>query len=101
MSDDVLPEPTHLAAIVELTVEALASHLQLPPGAYIDFVHAPIDQPGRLVMRIRGAGWPVNVGSLIPRTTAIVSMSFDGEGRELSRKIDWRFPSHPVEGPPE
>ncbi len=85
--------PQRLAAILLATPEALQELLQLPQGAYIDSVYSPHDRPGTLELRIRGAGWPCNLGQSIPRTTAIVTLQRDAEGRELARVVDWGLPS--------
>jgi hypothetical protein len=90
------PERTdtqRLAAILLATPEALQELLQLPQGAYIDSVYSPHDRPGTLELRIRGAGWPCNLGQSIPRTTATVTLQRDAEGRELARVVDWGLPS--------
>lgn len=99
------PERTdtqRLAAILLATPEALQELLQLPEGAYIDSVYSPHDRPGTLELRIRGAGWPCELGQSIPRTTATVTLRRDDEGRELARVVDWGLPDrherHNVKG---
>ena len=82
-----------LAAILLATPEALQELLQLPEGAYIDSVYSPHDRPGTLELRIRGAGWPCELGQSIPRTTATVTLQRDDHGRELARVVDWGLPS--------
>jgi hypothetical protein len=85
---------THrLAAILLCTPEALQELLQLPDGAYIDSVYSPLDKPGTLELRIRGAGWPCELGQLIPRTTATVTRTLDAGGLETARTVDWGLPS--------
>jgi hypothetical protein len=86
---------TQLMAILLVTPEALTELLQLPLGAYIDGIQAPIDQPGALAIRIRGAGWAITPGQIIPRApNGIVTVTYDENGRVLSRLVDWRLPSH-------
>lgn len=92
MSIDHLTKKEVLAAILLATPEALQELLQLPEGAYIDSVYSPHDRPGTLELRIRGAGWPCNLGQSIPRTTATVTLQRDAEGRELARVVDWGLP---------
>lgn len=78
------------AAIVELTPEFLAQILQLPPGAYIDVLRMKDDQMGVLVMRLRGSGWPVVPGCLIPH--AAPTLTAEGP-QPWHYKVDWHLPS--------
>lgn len=88
------PEPGPLPermAMLRLTPEALAALLQLPEGSYIDAVEARADTPGMLHLRLRGAGFEVRPGELIPRApAATVRMLSDGENRWPV--IDWHLP---------
>jgi len=86
-------------AIFQVTPEVLAEMLQLPPGAYIDSVHAPHDKPGTLDLRIRGAGWPTRPGMVIMRTTGTITRHTAADGSELRHEIDWGTPP-PVSIPP-
>lgn len=53
--------------IFDASVEALAALLQLPEGAHIDAVMAPVDQPGVLRFRIRGIGPERELGDHLPQ----------------------------------
>lgn len=88
------PDPGPLPermAILRLTPEALAALLQLPQGSYIDAVAAHVEMPGMLHLRVRGAGYEVRPGEVIPRApAATVRMLSDGENRWPV--IDWHLP---------
>lgn len=85
--------PRHdLAALVQFTPEILGELLGLPPGCYFDYVQARLDQPGVLQARIRGAGWAVLPGMLIPYVWPQVTRQHDEGGRVVRLVIDWGFP---------
>ncbi len=75
-----------------MTPEALAGLLQLPAGAYIDHVETG-EELGVLRLRVRGAGWPVRPGSLIPAATSIIHETYDADGNVTLRRVVWSFPA--------
>lgn len=79
-------------AILQVSPEVLAELLQLPSGAHIDGVQAPVDRPGALELRIVGAGWPTEPGRLIPSTTAMITRMHGEDGAVKRLTIDWRLP---------
>ena len=84
------PADIGLAALVVVSPEILADLLQLPPGCYIDGAVAPYDKPGVLHLRVRGAGWPMKAGVLLPQVTATVTRRAGLGGP--NPVIDWSFP---------
>lgn len=89
--------PLPLAAILIVSHETLAALMQLPEGAYIDGVTAPLDRPGTLHLRVAGAGWPVKPGGFIPNVRgAIVTtkVTMVGDERIEQNVIDWELPHH-------
>ena len=88
----VAEPPQHeLAAIVELMPEVLAQLLQLPPGAYIDAVDAPIEREGLVRMRIRGAGWRVRDGERIPMASCTVTTALHADTQTRSHAMHWSW----------
>lgn len=83
-------ENAERVAILRVAPEILGELLKLPPGAYIDAVHAPHDQPGSLELRVRGAGWVTPLGNLIPKITGILRRYNAEDGTVLV--IDWGLP---------
>jgi hypothetical protein len=88
---DTKPKPER-CAIFEATHEAIAQLLQLPDGAYIDMVVAPVDAPGVLRFRIRGAGHPVELGQLSPTVRPTVTRLTSDDGTLECPVINWDFP---------
>lgn len=90
MSDEF---PERLAAILQVTPEAMSLLLNLPEGAYIDGSYAPLDTPGVMEFRIFGAGWPTSIGGTIRRTGGSIIHELHDDGSE-TRKVSWDFPNH-------
>lgn len=88
-------ERTNLAAILVVNFEWLRIMLQLPKGARIEAVQSPIEQPGIVLLRIRGAGWPCEEGEVIQRTSSHTTCTRLDDGRELAPVIDWGLPPAP------
>lgn len=84
-------ESKERGAVVMVSPEAFTQILQLPVGSYIDGIVSD-DAVGALRLRIRGAGWPVELGKPLQQATPVVRRSFDDQGRELRPQIDWGFP---------
>lgn len=76
-------------AILWIAPEVLCELLQLPPGAYIESVNVPHNQPGRFELKIRGAGWRTPLGCVIPYTTGIIRMQTTEKPVPV---IDWGLP---------
>lgn len=98
MTQDETTAPER-AAILRVSHEILAQFLQLPEGAYIDAVFAPYDAPGVIELRIRGAGWPITLGQIIPRASGIVHMTIDEDAPSKIVSIDWGLPKPPEPAP--
>lgn len=79
---DAPPKPPR-GLIFTATPEALAMLLQLPKGAYIDAVKAPVDEPGVLAFRVMGIGPEIELGQVMPRFQPECSL----DGKRLV--IDW------------
>lgn len=79
------------AVCFDITPLHLAALLRLPAHACIDSVWQEGDRPGVLRMRVRGIGWPVENGAVIPKVTPTVHVERDSQGRE-SMWIDWHCP---------
>jgi hypothetical protein len=75
------------AAILIATPEVLAELLHLPPGCQIDAAWTPLDQPGVLHLRVRGAGWPMKTGWRLGVSSGTISRGEDG-----SRVVLWGLP---------
>ena len=86
-------EALELAALLVATPETLGALLQLPPGAYIDGITAPIENPGTLLLRVRGAGWPMVPGRVIPMAMGHVTRQRHIDGHELVPLVDWKLPT--------
>lgn len=89
MSEPEHSEAADLAAIIEITPVVLAAALQLPPGSYVDCVDSPHDRPGVLLMRLRGAGWPVKPGERIPQASAMVNRYYGEDGALIREVFNW------------
>jgi hypothetical protein len=74
-----------LCAILEVAPDMLAQALQLPPGAHIDAIINQVAQPGMMLLRVRGAGWPTYLGDRIMHT----------KGTVTGGVIDWHLPPAP------
>ena len=81
------------AAIVRISPEFLTRLLQLPDGAYIDHVQMNPQMPGEITLRLRGAGWPVTPGCLIPHASPVWSQEVNAQGERLEPVVHWLFPS--------
>lgn len=79
------------AAILHVSPEALGQLFQLPAGAYVDGI-VNDDRLGVFKLRVRGAGWPVKPGDIIPQASAVCTQTYDAEGAKTSLSIDWGFP---------
>lgn len=79
------------AAIVRIRPEVLAELLQFPEGACIDAVQSRIDEIGSIELRIRGAGWPVEVGRLINHVQPMIRREHDATSAVTRRVIEWKF----------
>ena len=79
-----------LAALLVATPEALVAALQLPAGCHIDSVSAPHDRPGVLILRLRGAGWPTEIGERLREVVGTVTKHHGTDGRDVV--IDWGLP---------
>jgi hypothetical protein len=76
-------------AILDCTVEALESILQLPAGSHIDGIYAPLDVPGTLQLRIRGPLLPpVRIGAVIPHLRGLVDTARYPDGM-IAYKVRW------------
>jgi len=64
---------TERLAIFEISPHMLAGLLNLPEGAVVDAIEAPIDAVGTFRVRIRGAGWLTQPGEQIRRVRATIS----------------------------
>lgn len=73
-------EPNMRGAIVVLSPGVLRHLLGLPEGAIIDGISAPIDEWGTVHLRILGAGWQCEPGSMLVRTSSQVATRQDGDG---------------------
>ncbi len=87
-------EREELAAIVEIPARVLAQLLQLPAGAVIDYARMPLNRPGGpVVFRLRGVGWPVRPGALIPEAHPVLTTHQASEQSPAALSIDWRLPA--------
>lgn len=87
-----------LAALLVVDHLRLAELLQLPAGSHIDAVWSPVDQPGVVLLRLRGAGWPVKTGALLPRSTGILTRHISADGAVERVFINWQLPSQASAG---
>jgi hypothetical protein len=78
-------------AILKVDPEILAKLLQLPDGAFIEGICTD-DHLGRVQMRIRGAGWPVSRGGLIPTAEPGVVTTREAKPADMIHSIDWKLP---------
>jgi hypothetical protein len=85
-------ESAERVAILCVMPEVLQALLQLPAGSHIDGLQAPLDRPGCLEIRLRGAGWPTPVGNLLQRTVGTISATVDESGLVTRTSIDWGLP---------
>lgn len=80
-----------LCAILEFDTGQLRHMLQLPESAEIVDARMGFDARGRILLKIEGAGFPVQEGELVPRTTCLITQTFLGDRTELREKITWPF----------
>lgn len=83
---------TERAALFRLSPAVVAEAIGLPEGAYIDSVAVSQEVPGEVILRIRGAGYPVEVGRAIPYVYPIVTVHRNPEGEVTKRTVEWGFP---------
>ena len=86
------PVTTNRVALMVLSPEILTALLQLPDGCHIDHATVPHDQPGVLYLRVRGAGWPIKTGLVLPQVCPTVTRHHAGDGSLLRYGINWNFP---------
>lgn len=79
-------------AILIIDPVVLCELFQLPAGAEVINIYAETNRRGILELKIEGAGWAVNEGDFIQKTTGLILKKFDGEGKEISRIVDWGLP---------
>lgn len=80
-------------AILEFDTGQLRHFLQLPETAEIVGAEVEFGVRGRLLLKIEGAGFPVQEGEIIPRTTCLITQTFLADGTELREKFTWPFDS--------
>lgn len=78
-------------AILKVAPEILGKLLQLPEGVFIEGICTD-DHLGQVQLRIRGAGWLVSQGGLIP-TAAIAEIKMrEAKPEDMFHAIDWKLP---------
>lgn len=78
-------------AILRVQPETLADLLQLPKGAFIEGICTE-DHLGVVQLRIRGAGWPVSQGGLIPTAETAVVQTREAKPEDMIYAVDWKLP---------
>jgi hypothetical protein len=78
-------------AILRVQPEVLADLLQLPKGAFIEGICTE-DHLGVIQLRIRGAGWPVSLGGLIPTADPGVVHTREAKPEDMIHAVDWKLP---------
>ena len=81
-----------LIGFVEVAPELLGKLLQLPEGTFIEGIALP-DRLGTIRLRIRGAGWPVQLGGLIPMAEPAIVKTREARPEDMIHAIDWRLPT--------
>jgi hypothetical protein len=81
------------AALLVVNEAILADLLQLPAGCHIDSVTAPHDQPGVLQLRVRGAGWLMKAGMVVPKAHGVVIRHYAADGALVRQAVDWGLPT--------
>lgn len=94
-----MSEATKRAAIVHVPLDLLAQLLQLPAGAHIDSAHYDPADYASLRLRVVGAGWIAQPGSILPISGARITEYRDDDGRCFKRVIAWDMPMN-VKGEP-
>lgn len=83
--------PAERMAIIRMTPETLAALLQLPAGARVESIEPHATEADVLHLRVRGAGYEVRTGDLIPYAPhATARMLSDGENRWPV--VSWNLP---------
>jgi hypothetical protein len=78
-------------AILRVQPAVLESLLQLPRGAFIEGICTE-DHMGVIQLRIRGAGWPVSLGGLIPTAEPPVMQTREAKPEDMIHAVDWKLP---------
>jgi hypothetical protein len=78
-------------AILKASPEVLAKLLQLPAGAFIEGICTD-DHLGQVQLRIRGAGWSVAQGGLIPTAEIAEIKTREAKPEDMVHSIDWKLP---------
>lgn len=82
-------KPPELACIVRVRAEFLRAMFQLPEGAYIDSVYSPGEEPGVLMLRVRGMGYPVVEGTPLRKMGFIFRKTYTDCGDGYRLKVEW------------
>ncbi len=83
---------TDRAAILRFDHIVLAELLHLPEGSHIDAVCMNVEQPGVLLMRVRGVGEPVAPGQWIAPLIPVITTRQLDDGTRFVESVDWGLP---------